>query len=458
MSKKPRAPITVLEFNCTTIRVCCSAIIKKKRVVTHCFSFEAKDSESSTPDKIRKEFKDHGLPIKDVVLALPRYAAASKLIRLPSIDREEIKEMVRLQISRESFGASLENIVYDWHRIGFDKDGYALVSVFLMQKETIRRYICILDKAGLFTRKITLNTAGLLNWPANTKVTQGQSGAKCLYLLNADDDTFDFNLLLGGHSVFSRTFVVGESSNPDHSNRLSKELKVSFELARRLTAGYFEHDDKLYLTGTTKALVDKGLESCFHHPTERFLENTPVSFAAVTGLALGASASIDLTPQETKIKIKEAERSFAVYKAMRLAVVIISAAFLFLCYGVDKKIDHILQSAQELKNKVLIEGQARQARLMDLLEENVLKDKSSFGVFYELYRLSPPSVFLNDLEIEEGKGLMVSGTSPDAAAIFEFLGLLRKSPLFKGTQLDNLEDKELKPEKKIKFKIKSELS
>ncbi len=235
-------------------------------------------------------------------------------------------------------------------------------------------------------------------------------------------------------------------------------MKVSFELARRLTAGYFEHDDKLYLTGTTKALADKGLESCFHRPTERFLENTPVSYAAVTGLALRATTSIDLTPDETKAKIKEVERSLAIYKAMRSAVVITIAAFLFLSHAMDKKINHTLRSGQELKNKALIESQAQQARLMDFLEKNVLKDKHFFGIFYELYRLSPPSVFLSDLEIEEGKGLVISGTSPDPGAIFEFLGLLRGSSLFKGIRLDNLEDRELKGEKKIKFKIKSKPS
>ncbi|MEK7849962.1 MAG: PilN domain-containing protein [Candidatus Omnitrophota bacterium] len=458
MSKEPRSPFTVLEFNCTTIRVCRSAIVKGKRVVTHCFSFEAKDSESSTPEKIRQEFKNRGLVIKAVVLALPRYAAASRLMRLPSIDKEELKEMVRLRISRESFGTSIENIVYDWRRIGFDKDGYALVSVFLMQKETIRRYICILEKAGVFASKITLNTAGLLNWSCQPKATQTQAGAKCLYLLNADHDTFDFNLLLGGHSVFSRTFVIGESGLPDYSNRLSKELKVSFELARRLTAGYFEHDDKLYLTGTTKALADKGLENCFHRPTVSFLEITPVSYAAVTGLALRATTSIDLTPDETKAKIKEVERSLAIYKAMRSAVVITIAAFLFLFHAMDKKINHTLRLEQELKNKALIESQAQQALLMDFLEKNILKDKHFFGIFYELYRLSPPSVFLSDLEIEEGKGLIVSGTSPEPGAIFEFLGLLRGSGLFKGIRLDNLEDRELKGEKKIKFKIKSKSS
>ena len=454
MSKGLGSPFTVLEFNCTTIRVCRSAIVKGKRTVTHCFSFDAKDLDHSIPKKIKQELKAHGLAIKEVVLALPRYAAASRLMRLPSIDQQELKEMVRLQVSREFFGTSLENIVYDLQKIGFDKDGYALVSVFLMRKETVYRYICILEKAGVFASKVTLNTAGLLNWPANAKATQTQPGAKCLYLLNADHDTFDFNLLLQGHSVFSRTFVI-EDRGPDYSNRLSKELKVSFELARRLTAGYFEHDDKLYLTGTTKALADEGLESCFGRPTERFLENTPVSYAAVTGLALSAAASIDLTPEETKAKIKEGARTLAIYKAMRLAVVVISIAFLFFSHALDKKISLTLRLSRELKNKALIEGQARQARFMGLLEKNVLKNKLSFGIFYELYRLAPPSIFLSDLEIEDGKGLVISGTSPGPAAIFEFFSLLHASPLLKGIQLDNLEDKDIGPEKKIKFKIKS---
>jgi len=103
MLKEPRSLLTVLEFNCTTIRICCSAIVKGKRVVTHCFSFEAKDSESSTPEKIRQEFKKRGLAIKDVVLALPRYTAASRLMRLPSMNQEELKEMMVDLATREDF-------------------------------------------------------------------------------------------------------------------------------------------------------------------------------------------------------------------------------------------------------------------------------------------------------------------------------------------------------------------
>ena len=54
---KQHSPLTVLEFNGTTIRVSRSAIFKKRRMLTHCFSFEVGDHKKNAARMIFREMK-----------------------------------------------------------------------------------------------------------------------------------------------------------------------------------------------------------------------------------------------------------------------------------------------------------------------------------------------------------------------------------------------------------------
>lgn len=454
MPRIRKSPLTVLEFNSTTIRVCCSSLVKKERVVTHCFSFEVKESENETSDKIREQFKSHGLIGKEVILALPRAAAISRLLRLPARNTQEIKAMVTLQISSGSFGIKSENILYDWRSIGFDKEGYALVSIFLMHREKIHKYIEILNKADMRIRRVTLNTEGLIRWSKKNGDKGAGGRTRCLHLLNADHDTFDFNLFLGGYSVFSRTFAAPDSKDPAYASRLSKEVKVSWELARRLTCPYFDHDDKLYLTGMRGAFAFDDLEGFFERPVETFLRDTPVSYAAVMGLALEEAGAIDLTPQEVRIKNQERKKFCVMKKALRLLALALAVASVLLSLAVDRRIARAGALKKELKAQEVLEKEAQRVALVHFLKKRVYKDHLILEVFNELFRLVPPSLFLDTLKIERENDLSWTGTSPDASVLFEFLGSCERSPLFKEVRLDYVRDQKSRYDSRITFRMR----
>lgn len=457
MHNENKSPLTVLEFNSTTIRVCRSAFAKGKRSVTHCFSFEAEDSEDNIAKKITEQFSVNRLKVRNVILLLPRYAAISRLFRLPSKDVQEIKNMVALYIGRESFSEWIDNIAYDWALIGFDKDGYALVSVFIMQKERVDRYVGILGKAGISPISVTLNTAGLLNWSKQNRAEIKESGTKCIYLLNADHDTFDFNLLLAGHSIFSRTFSLPDRLDPEYPNRLNRELKVSIELSRRLSGPFFDHDSKLYVTGTANALEGLDLEGCFQQPVERFLKNTPVSYAAVVGMALEeSSVGIDLTPQGVKKKNKQEKKFFVLKQCVRFVGLAAIAASILLCMAVNKKIDEMQELKRELVRSAALEKEAQGVRLLEFLEKDVLQNNYICDVLYELYRLTPEPVFLDDLKATGARGLEWTGTSPDAQVLFRSMAVLERSSYLKNVRIDYIDGQKNESDKKIKFKMRGD--
>ena len=212
-----QAPLTVFEFNGTTIRICRSIAQKPKRIVTHCFSFEVEDFDKDAQPLIAKELKTHNLRPDNVILSLPRYVTLSRFLRLPSQVDEEIKDMVSLHVSREkTFGKDKREIVYDYQKVGVDEEGRSFVSVFLIQQAKLERYLGILGRLGIFPYRVTLNTEGLLRWSSQKeKMAEEESQDRCVFFLNIDHGTFDFNAIVKGCSIFSRTFVSPKEKSFD---------------------------------------------------------------------------------------------------------------------------------------------------------------------------------------------------------------------------------------------------
>jgi hypothetical protein len=449
--------LTVLEFNSTTIRVCCSSLIKKERVISHCFFFEAQGPENEISDKIREQFKSHGLRHHEVILALPRTAAMSRLLRLPARDPQEIKAMVALRISSESFATKSAPVLYDGKSLGFDKEGYALVSVFLIHEDRIHKYISICDHADIRVRRVTLNTEGLHRWPHRNEDKEAEGRVRCATFLNADHDTFDFNLFLGATCVFSRTFAAPDKKDPAYTRRLSTEVKVSRELARRSTCSYFDHDDTLYLTGMRGAFAFGDLEGFFECPVAAFLRDTPVSYAAVMGLALEEAGSIDLTPQEVRIRNRERKKSGGLRKTLYFLTLVLVLLSILGFRALEQKIARTVALKEELKTLEVLEKQARHAALSLFLYQQAARGPEVLEVFKELFRLTPPLLYLDTLEVAREGGLSWTGLSPNASVLFEFLGSCERSPLFKEVRLDYAPDPKSRSAGFIKFRMRGRL-
>lgn len=452
MNKRQEKILTALEFNSATIRVCRSVARAGTRAITHCFSFLAQESEPETPQKIRREFKKHGLKSGLVILMLPRYIAISRLLRLPSTQGEELKEMVRLRVLRESLGIKPEEIVYDWHVVGQDKEGYTLVSVFVVQKARIKNYLSVLAKAGMSAELVTLNTAGFLH--------AAQQGARSISLLNADHETFDFNVLLAGQPVFSRTFSAPDYNDPSCFTQLSKELKVSFELARRLSGALFEPDGKLYITGVLDELNRQDLEDLLQRPVEFFsshqgnVQDAPVSYAAVAGFVLnGRDGAIDLTPDETRQEMRRRRKIIGAKKAVYLALGVFWALSVIFILFLDKKIDMLNRLYRTMRADAALEIEARQFQLSGLFEKDVLKDKLTLDAFKALYELTPSGIFLSEFKIADNAMVSWSGESSDAKVLFEFLGLLRRSVIFKNARLEFMGEGAKNSAKSVQFEM-----
>ena len=346
-----KPPLTVLEFNGTTIRACRSVSQEKERTITHCFSFEANTLDSNTHKMIQRQLKIHALSPKNVILSLPRYQAISRSLRLPSSDKEEIGQMVSLHILQQSTFNKDRDIIYDYEVVGFDSEGQALVTVFSISNNRLKKYLNILEKLNISPTHVTLNTQGLLNWSCLQDTFKKGQGQKGIYLLNADHGTYDFNVVFGSHVIFSRTFVL---SAGDEVRKVAKEVKVSLELFRRKKEKQFICEDTLYWVGLFKNPENIEFQELFSQPLvflspsenidlklplREVVSGSPVSFASVLGLALkGTEEGIDITPLELKNVLRQKKMA----NVLRKVFVVLAAVLLFFSLsafrGINKKI------------------------------------------------------------------------------------------------------------------------
>jgi len=444
--------LIAMEFNSSTVRICRSALLKNKRAVTHCFSFEAKESEPETPNKLKDYLKKNNIAPRRVILMLPRYIAISRLLRLPLGDSAQMDDMVRLRAQKESFSVGFENMIYDWRTVGFDKDGYALVSMFIVRKDRVNGYLSVMEKAGIVPEFVTLNTSGFLNMSFEPD--------KRAYVLNADKGIVDFNVLLSGQAVFSRTFLLPEQKGPEYFARLSKELKVSFGLLRRLPGYLLEREEKLYLTGVLDGLNEEDLKDCLnrpyeiYRPKERLPENHLVSFVAVAGMVLsGVNSAIDLTPHEHKHRLKKNRLSLRLKRLAYFCVVIYLGASFAIAVSINTKLKKIEGLRSELRPELPLEKEARQFELMNTINAGALKDINLIAPVDELYKITPEGVYLDSLGIGKNGEVSLKGSASSAATVLEFLARLREGVFFKKTQLDLIDTRGKKDRSRVSFKM-----
>jgi Tfp pilus assembly protein PilN len=464
-----KTPLTVLEFNGTTVRISRSIREKAKRIVTHCFSFEASDFEKEAPGLIERTMRSHRLKPEDVILALPRYAVLSRFLRLPSQNEEEIKEMVSLMVFREGGNTKENQMIYDFKRVGFDRKGYALVTVFLISRERLKKYLDILKNARIFPARVTLNTQGLLNWSKLQSLETEDQAKQCIFLLNIDHGIGDFNVFAGGYPIFSRSFIL--SQDPDSGIHLSKEIKISLELFRRMGNGVLEWDERLYLTGAWKsqdAAILKNLNFKEVVPIDPVanlgdrislandMAGDSISYASVLGLALSpGTEAIDIAPKELTVQVRKKKEQRLLRRLMIVMVaVIFGASFLFFMM-IEAKIDRLLDSKKKLRRLSSYEKAMEEDQKRFYLEEKVLKTGSLLNILDRLYDLRPTAVFITDLDIEEGVSLSIAGFSTDLISVFDFMQRLKKSPLMESVRLDYVDAKQKGSEK---FRITCSIS
>lgn len=459
------SPTTVFEFSATTIRVCRCVTRRRKRILTHCFSFSQGRDEAETQGFIRAALKKNALKPENVILSLPRYAALARLRSFPTQDSSEIDQIAALYAARESSHHGDEVCVYDYQHVGFDRQGQALVQMFFIKKACVSSYMRVLKIAGITPERVTLNTQGLSYWGSSLKTNAETEVLRCVPVLNIDDHVFDFNMFVDGKTLYSRSI-------PSHEMDLSvlaKEVKVSFQTCRRMSNFYPSSDTPLYVTGKTDGFDEKDFESLLSCPVETFnpvenlntrsslrraLKSDVVSYACAIGLALGAhSDGIDITPEE----LTEQKMRFSRLKSYRQFIIFATIALLlsslFVLRLLQLKEELVSKRHSEIQRLLAFERSPYEIKKEDITRRVLSGHNEILNIFSELYRLTPASVFLTEFVIDDGDLIFMNGSCVDPELIRGYLKVLKESPFFPSASLQYMHQSSAGTAKKFDFKI-----
>ena len=136
--------------------------------------------DSIVIQKIKEVFSKAGpkrITTKNVICSLPETKAFLRLISIPKMEEEEIKEAIKWEIE-DNIPLSLDKVYYDWQLLDDDfggKKGKMDVLVLAMARETVDKFLSATKEAGLevvgLEVESTAQVASLLSQKNNEETT-----------------------------------------------------------------------------------------------------------------------------------------------------------------------------------------------------------------------------------------------------------------------------------------------
>ncbi len=146
----------------------------------------------------------------ETVFIIPRREVIFKLLDLPSIDPDELRRMVDVQIASQVPYAK-EEIEYSFDVLQTLKSGHSRILVAVIHKEKAQHYLRELQSCGLKVGHMTVSSMAVISACASLK-SEIREHDSCYAILNVDEGHCELCLSLGGKVVFSKHFSLGAAA------------------------------------------------------------------------------------------------------------------------------------------------------------------------------------------------------------------------------------------------------
>ena len=223
---------------------------------------------------ISKTFKDLSLNRQSVILCVPRHLITVRVLDLPSTDPKEIKDIISLQVGKQT-PYSKEEIISAYKTIYSIRDGYTKVILAIAHRGIINERIETLKNAGISVGKVFISSEGVYNWFSLSYMPEAKPGdTGTIALLDIDSNYSDFIAIRNGNMVFTKNIFIGANHLADKT--ASCMDKFFEELKRCLERYYIEEKNtrivKMFLSGAAKDI--EGLDIALSGALDLAVEKT----------------------------------------------------------------------------------------------------------------------------------------------------------------------------------------
>lgn len=456
--QKQEKVITVFQIDNNWLRLIQVKVFKREKKVS---MIKAVEIGSLSDEEVTRKISNLALELKInsryLTLSIPRHLTTTRNLDLPSANPLEIKDMIELQIGKQTPYAS-DEVIKDYQILGSNADGYSRVLLVIVHRDIVGRYFKMLESAGLKVQKVSFSSEGLLNW-RSLVYREKIAPEKVHILIDVDYDTSDFEVVLNDKLVFGRSISLGFSQLPGQMEQWQKKFVEEINhsiyayqneimgkeigkiiISRPRLVG--DSLDKAVLEkefGLSVEIIDQFKDIPLTEEGANSYNNlvrTDLSFAGLIGLGLPSGEhKIDLVPQEHLIGKAVREKGKDLYLMGILLVFIlvaVSGVFLGRMYNKERYLSQLKQRLDQIQNKTKeLNGMIRG---IETIKDRVYTRGTSLNLFYEVHRAISPEIHLVSISFDGKENLTLRGESNEMSEVFSFVNKLEESPFFQNVK------------------------
>lgn len=388
--------------------------------------------------------------IGELCLILPRAIFFTKLITLPSVDEQEIRKMVSLQING-LLPYAPEQAVWDFVVSG-QRNASSDILILAVARQTLMKYLRILSSAGFFPTVVTVSSYALAELWANVDPT----GHKVLFF--SDENSTEICFCSEGKFYFSRSIAYGTSDfSTDKIADFWSSLRLTFEAQRKsfsqygVPAGLYlkrssDDFDKTFVDQLIKvsgfSWEDLSVEAFkrksgpFYLPQQKVLSVDTVLVLAF--LEKGFKHVCNFLPKDFKDKhnLKAGRQSVIVFICLFLMSVL--SVTLALGAPIVKKMQHIKSLDEQLKRieRPFLKLRKEQ-ELLASLKNDLAQRVSLLDLVQELYAVAPSGVAFTRIRLSEQNKLDLEGQAFVSSAVNDLQEKMTGSFLFSDVNIEH---------------------
>ncbi len=410
-------------------------------------------SDEDIIKSIRSSLDSLKLYAPEVIVTIPSHATIAKNIEIPSLDPNEIREIVDLQAGRHTPYAR-EEIVIDYINIGAYRENYTKILLIIVTLNVIRRQIDILERVGLRVEKVYFSPEIIARLSSGALKLGHDDIVRTI--VHVDANFSEFINVVNDEIIFVRSIPIGRqhlaAEKERYEMRFVDEVKKSLETYQSEDIAAMSEEIILMGAVEEKSELQELLEKMLFMSVKYlpYLEGAPIASVelkkslsagqdsfmdVVAPLVNPGKVDINLIPEEIKLRKRFEEKS----KDLVTAGAYIMTVLALLCLVLISK---IFFKASYLKNlndtyRPVIESSERLDKNFSqirLVKRQLKGRNAAIEVLAELYNLIPKDIQLNGVKFSLQGRFSIEGNSRTMGTVFSFIGDMEESEFFKNVE------------------------
>ncbi|MCG3175483.1 MAG: hypothetical protein MOGMAGMI_00412 [Candidatus Omnitrophica bacterium] len=411
--------------------------------------------EEQVGRELRQGLAALGYKSGPVSILLPSKYVITKNIEVPSLDPKEIGDIVKLQAVRHT-PYSKEEVTVSHINIDVVLERYTKALLVLSANDNIRKRTALLQQSGHDTEAVHLAAETVTRGAAALLGVGGEGAPVGMLFLDANGT--DLLVSHKGKPAFMRSIPVGVvqlKQDPENLKLLTEEIKKTCESYQGEDQGTLpvrfvvfgaaapqkEDVAKAFREGMNIAcdVVPQDAAVTLLPEARKVLEQNPQAafFDVIADGCLPSATSVDLTPEDLRIRKAFKAKGYEIFMAGTFLMVILiltMSIFLTKIYFRNRYLREI---------KVTFEIKKKEAEdLMRISEEaKVVRQFNTakalpLAALNELQRILPEDMYLNEITMTSDDRIVIKGTSDLMSSVFAFVTAFENNAFFQNVTAD----------------------